>query len=214
MAPWGQRTATESQAEQLMGDTTLNIDVLKRFVGGPDVRQTHAGILLVFDVSHVPSFDECDPNFREKLIFVPLRSKFVMDALSHKEPFTFEVNYATSMKFPAWMSALADIFIEHRGMIMDNFETLPQSMTSWRGSVVAPAAQWCDTNLQVTGNNNDYVILGELDSGIHKFVNLAKEFYAARSDTRASYCPKTSVMIEGKYVTKRNVLRGVKRIRV
>jgi phage/plasmid-associated DNA primase len=210
-------------AEELKGNMTLDIATLKRVVGGANINvggrcfgsntsfsfSWQAGIVLIFQ-KDIPKFDQEDAAFGDRLLFTPMRSKFLRDASSHKEPLTFEIDPSISMRFPGWLSALADILVEHIGT-MGVFLSLPQSMMSWRDDVTNeanPAAQWCETNLIVTGSSKDYVILGELEAGIRNFVNLAKAFYTGVRG--ASYCAKTSVIIGGKYVTKRNVLRGVK----
>ena len=67
---------------------------------------------------------------------------------------------------------------------------------------------WCDKNLEVTGNKSDFVLLGELDTGISNFKALARAYFAGVDGT--TYINKTIVPISGVGTSKRYVLKGVR----
>jgi hypothetical protein len=120
-------------ARELKDYMTLDTTMLKKGIG--------AGIVLIFREHDFPKIDQGDNAFLDRLIFVPTRSKFVQNVHLYGEehPWTYEADIGVSLRFTGWLSALADIFVEHSG-IMSGFETVPQSMTSWQddnGSVKA-----------------------------------------------------------------------------
>jgi hypothetical protein len=87
-------------------------------------------------------------------------------------------------------------------------------MNEWRKDVTSnanPAAQWCEENLEVTGDTSDFVLLGELGTGIAKFRELARAFYSGVAG--ATYVNKTYVQISGTIECKRYVLKGVRKAR-
>ena len=114
---------------------------------------------------------------------------------------------------------------EHSGM-SKVLENLPPSMSEWKAELsnaTNPLADWLATRVTVTGVRSDFVLLSNLkeafenDMSLRKlvsitpkvFVRLAKVFF---STCEGATVPKTdtySVKVDGKFVTKRNVVLGV-----
>ena len=72
-----------------------------------------AGIVLVFDHGDRPEYDPCDTAFTRRLLVVPMRAAFGPAAAGD---LTHEADPDASRRFPGWMSALADVLVEHYGM--------------------------------------------------------------------------------------------------
>ena len=212
-------------AEELKSNMALDVALLKRVAGGAGVQvggrvfgskesfsyDWQAGIVLIFNEGDLPSYDQADLAFRERLLFAPMRSKFVKGPLSpaNQDEWTFEADLGMCARFPEWRSALADVLMEHYG-VEGGFEQPPQSMMVWRDDVTAeanPVAQWCEDNFEVTGDMGDFVLLGDQDNYTPNFKTLAKAFYAGVAGTM--YVNKTMVKIQGVNVSKRYVLKGV-----
>lgn len=207
-------------AEELKSCMTLDVGMLKRVAGGADVmvggrsfgaKETfrflwQAGIVLIFNEGDCPTYDMSDSAFHGRLLFAPMRSKFVKDACTNDaEPWTYEVDATMSSRFPGWLSALADVLVEHYGVV-GCFDTPPLSMHEWRKDVTAdanPIAQWCEENFEVTGNMSDSVALGELGHRrppFPKYKQLVKAFYAGVKE----------VVYVDRVTAKRNIVKGVR----
>ena len=216
-------------AEELKNSMTLDDGHLKRLTGGAGVQMGgrgfgtkdmfqflwQAGFVLIFNEGDCPKYDHADTAFIGRLLFAPMRARFDKDVPMHpepEEPWTYEADPGVSSRFPGWMSALADVLVEHYG-VAGGFERPPASMNEWRKDVTSeanPASRWCEENLEVTGDMSDYVLLGELDPGIPKFRDLAVAFYGGVAGV--SYVRKTCVPMNGVPTTKRYVLKGVRRL--
>lgn len=72
-----------------------------------------AGIVLVFDHGDRPEYDPCDAAFTRRLLIVPMRAAF--GPAPSAEQWTHEADPDVSGRFPGWMSALADVLVEHYG---------------------------------------------------------------------------------------------------
>ena len=70
-------------------------------------------------------------------------------------------------------------------------------------------ATWCQNNLEVTCNLSDFVLLSEQNNCIPNFRKHAKALYDGVPGTM--YIKKTSVRIQGRFESKRYVLKGVRR---
>ena len=133
-------------AEELNSSMVLDVALLKRMaggagvlVGGGDAERNssqflwQAGIVLIFNEGDLPSYDQDDLAFRDRLLFVPMRSQFVK-ALPQQSPtdqdkWTFEADLGVCARFSEWRSALADVLVEHYG-VEGSFEQPPHSMTA------------------------------------------------------------------------------------
>ena len=168
-------------AEELNSNMVLDVAFLKRVTGGTGVQvgggdaERHdslwqAGIVLVFNEGDLPSYDQADLAFRDRLLFAPMRSTFVK-ALPHQSPaedkWTFEVDLGVCARFSEWRSALADVLVEHYG-VEGGFEQPPHSMTAWCDERTNPAAkrcasnvvvEWLDQSLEVTRDLDDIVLV-------------------------------------------------------
>ena len=88
-----------------------------------------AGI-VVSDYGNAPLFNTRDPNFHDRVIIVPMRSKFVdeLDETSRNEANTFVADFCFKERFERWLPALADMLVEHydpRGL-----DVIPEVMKS------------------------------------------------------------------------------------
>lgn len=51
------------------------------------------------------------------------------------EPYTYDLKYGINAKFPSWLSALADVLVEHTAP-PSLFSDLPAEMRAWKSSIV------------------------------------------------------------------------------
>ena len=231
-------------SEELDDSMILDNAILKRVAGGEQEpitgrkcgsgEQFHfiwqAGIVLVFNDGKCPKFDVSDSAFLQRFIVVPMRSKFVAnpESVDH-DSHTFLMDPDLIGRFSEWMSAFADILIEHSGM-SKVLENLPPSMSEWKAELsnaTNPLADWLATRVTVTGVRSDFVLLSDLkeafenDTSFRKpisvvpkaFVSLAKAFFSA---CKGATVPKTDtckVKIDGLFISKRNVVFGVEKYR-
>jgi phage/plasmid-associated DNA primase len=208
-------------AEELKSSMTLDVALMKRVAGGAGVQVGgrsfgskesfqflwQAAFVLIFNEGDCPMYDHGDTAFLERLLFAPMRAKFVKGAAAGDggQPWTFEVDTGVSGKFPGWLSALADVLIDHFG-IAGCFENTPASMNEWRKDVTTdanPVAQWCEQNFEVTGNMGDMVALGDLGRRapqVERFKELVKAYYSGVNE----------VVYLDRNKLKRHILKGVK----
>ncbi|GLC47505.1 hypothetical protein PLESTM_002093200 [Pleodorina starrii] len=199
--------------EELKKHMILDDALLKQLTGGSGIlvsgRRFHsnerysflwqAGIVLVFNEGDCPQFDPADTAFMERMMVVPMRSKFVGrdefrrlqevedddDDYEGMEPWTFEVQYDVNKKFPLWLSALADVLCEHH-LDPDEFSRLPQSMREWRNSISTdsnPLAEWFEQHVVVTGKREDYLLIQDV-----------KRQLSLHSDRTLASCPRKLVL--------------------
>ena len=213
-------------AEELKACMLLDEAFLKRITGGSGVSVGgrsfgvaqhfeylwQAGIVMIFNEGDCPQYDRSDAAFRERLLFIPMRAKFLTKRApaASDGPWTYAADPSVDSRFDGWMSALADVLVEHYGNA-HLVNAPPASMTEWRDDIAAEgnaSAAWCEQHLVVTGEKEDYVVLPDLafESGIRDFAKLARTLYVGVEGV--SYLPKTTVGPEKR--SRRGVLRGVK----
>jgi phage/plasmid-associated DNA primase len=219
-------------AEELKHTMTLDDAMLKRLVGGAGVTASgrrcgsnerwqfvwQAAFVLVFNDGDMPKFDSADAAFLNRMAVGPMRSKFVEagSPALQSEPWTFVKDPELSERFPTWLSAVADVLVGCYGGAVEVFDALPEGMREWRRGVTAagnPVAEWCDANFVVTGESEDFVVLGEvLDERYgetmkkSKFARLVAACY--KGVAGVTFCPKTTLAVTRE--SKRDVLKGVK----
>ena len=170
-------------------------------------------MVLIFNEGDCPEYDQCDTAFLGRLLFVPMRSKFVAaPVVVDDEEWTFEMDPDIQKRFKAWLPALMDVLVDHYGA-EGTFDRPPLSMVDWKSDVTTnanPAAKWCEDNLEVTGCRSDFVLLGPLgqQTGISNFVNLAKAYYSGVSGV--TYKDRTNAKIDGVHKVRHNVIKGVR----
>jgi phage/plasmid-associated DNA primase len=213
-------------AEELKANMTLDDALLKRVAGGAGVlvggrgfgtKQTfefvwQAGIVLIFNENCCPVYDQGDMAFKDRLLFVPMRSKFVnaaeVDAC--QEPWTFPLDDKLYKQFKGWYSALADVLLEHFDDATTLLNSPPSSAKAWKDDITtenSTTAKWCEENLEVTGCKTDFVLLGDHCPDIQANWPLVKAMYAG---TPATYVHKSTVSINGRTATRRYMLRGAR----
>jgi hypothetical protein len=179
------------------------------------------GLVLIYNESDCPQFDAGDRAFIGRLVLPPMRSKFVHPSKLEADPadedeFVFPKNPNIFERFPLWMSALADVLMEHYDPAA--LERLPPSFDEWRhGIASAPnkLTEWLHHSLVIIGGKGECVTLAEL-RGLYEehtdrqvkmiaFDRLAKAYLEAVPGV--SFKSRTTV----KGVTVRNVFWGVRR---
>jgi hypothetical protein len=184
-------------AEELKGHMTLDVATLKRLTGGASARVEdrkigvgeefeyvwQAGFLLTFNEGSCPRFDSRDAAFMERMIMVPMRSKFVTEGLEDvdqegAEEYTYRMDLNVTKRFLLWMSALADMLMEAR----DNVDVLTGSSVTtsldlWKARITTtPAsvaiaatascnnavAEWAKAHVQVTRDAADVLLVADL----------------------------------------------------
>jgi hypothetical protein len=175
-------------AEELTGDMTLDVGLLKRLTSADDSLITgrkigesnefsfiwQAGIVLSFNEGDCPAFDAADAAFMGRLIVVPMRSKFVSeraeesDYFTVNDEFTYSLDPSMCRNYGAWCSSLADILIEHYKSEEETLriiDSMPAEMRAWRAEIAQESnlvAEWLRANLEVTGNGADHVLCSDL----------------------------------------------------
>ncbi len=216
---------------------TLDDAMLKRLAGGSGVtvggRRTgqgshysfvwQAGFVLVFNNGDMPKFDSADIAFIGRMFVVPMRSKFVDfvptdGAVPLREPHTFPKDVDIEQRFSSWLPAVMDVLLDHFPDADQVFASLPPSMSDWRRQVTSannPLTRWCEEVLEVTGNADDCVVLGDVmnlyrgtpqPKSKDEFSRLVKACFDGVHGV--TFVNKT--VLRGTRDSKRAVLRGVK----
>jgi hypothetical protein len=221
-------------AEELKNNMTLDVALLKMLSGGEDVvvegRKFGSGdrfkftwqanIVLVFNEGDCPKFDSGDSAFMERLLVAPMRSKFVASMPEEPDEHTFLVKPELSNAFPQWRSALLDLLLLH--FDPSAFREPPEGMRRWGQGVAAdanPLADWMQQRVLVTGDKEDYLLLGDMaahyntDDALKRvmpaaeFKRLAKAYLEL---VAVSMRAKENIKVGGVWITKYNVARGIK----
>ncbi len=116
-------------ADALGKGTELDLSLLQQLAGGSHVRVGgrcagsrdtfefvwQAGIVLVFGHGNSPRYDPGDAAFARRLLVVPMRAAFVDGpaASDASDEWTHGADPDSRARFPRWMSALADVLVEH-----------------------------------------------------------------------------------------------------
>ena len=176
-----------------------------------------AGFLFVFNEGDCPKFDAADQAFVERMVVAPMRSKFVAGDIEAGVEFTYPVVKDIEARFPLWLSAMADIFLESYDV--DALDAIPPSMSEWRQVIAGDRnelAEWLQQKTVVTGDVADVVMLRELrqefnrTSGAVKknaaeFLRLSRAFFGTFPSTR--YVPSTTIV----GLNVNDVIRGASR---
>eukprot|EP00798_Chlamydomonas_sp_ICE-L_P002526 gene2526-biopygen3549 len=224
-------------AEEMKPGIPLDEGLIKRIAGGEGVRvcgrscgtgnsfefMWQAEVVMIFNEGDCPKFDGGDNAVVKRMVVVPMRSNFVIHAdPESKNEFERRDDLADAM--PNWMSALAQLLIDHfcrpgRSTIFDN---LPVSMTEWKSGIADnanPMAEWLEEVMEVTGASSDAVWIGDLkvrwkeshyghEAAVFN-TKLVKAFFAGKQGTEWKETSQVEVSTEKKEV-KRGVLRGIK----
>lgn len=94
-----------------------------------------AGIVMIFNEGDCPKFDCTDNAFMERLVVVPMRSKFVNDE-EDPETFTFKRDADITDKFDLWRSALLNFFLKYINKKGLNEVKIPPSMRKWKEEIL------------------------------------------------------------------------------
>ncbi len=169
-------------AEELKKSMTLDVAMLKQYTGGAgemvEGRKCgtgewfkfvwQAGFLLIFNENDAPKFDATDAAFLNRMVIAPMRSKFVaVDENGYhpelEEEHTYPMNKDVDADFEGFLSALADILLEHYDEA--GLDVIPDSMREWRADIADSTnvlADWFADNLDITGNRRDSITVKEL----------------------------------------------------
>ena len=166
--------------DEMSSKMTLDDALVKNYTGGQNVVVEgrkfgsdtcfrfvwQAGIVLNFNVGCCPQFDTADQAFTQRMLVVPMRSKFVAFLPEDNvDEHTFVRDTNVTQAFPSWMSALADVLCERFVGAEDCIQRLPPAMQGWRQDITSaanPMAQWLDSRVDITGDPADIVTFAEL----------------------------------------------------
>ena len=215
-------------AEELKHHMMLDEAMLKRLSGGEGVKiqgrhcgsaehfgfTWQAGIVLVFNEGDVPRVDAGDAAFVERMLVVPMRSKFVKEGnvTINEDDHIYARDQSIQKSFPEWLPALADVLLDHYEP-RDVLGELPSSMDEWRQDLAAadnPYAIWLEKHVVVTGDPKDVLLLSTLEAangGGEKFTRFAKTIFNGIHGV--AVVDKTSVKLGDKWGTRRGVIKGV-----
>ena len=220
-------------AEELKSTMTLDEALLKRLSGGSGVNVGgrrlgtndrwqfvwQAGFAMIFNQGGMPKFDNSDTAFIARVFVVPMRAKFVDAGSSLSEPYTFEKRLGMEERFGAWLPAVMDVLLDHYGVAgVFDVGSLPPAMQEWRREVTSassPVTRWCDEFLEVTGDPDDCVVLGDamrLYTGTpqpktkDEFARLVRGCFDGVQEVTFH----ATTTLANPRVTKRLVLRGVR----
>lgn len=159
----------------------------------------------------------------EPMIVSPFRSKFlpaevVANSGDRMVPLTFVMDDGVSKRYGEWLPALADLFLEHYPLRV--LDAVPETMKEWKESVseenassTAGVVEWLHECVEVTGNQADYVTIGQLrdmyGGAPRSFARAVKACFESIAEASV-YDHPTNVRIDGAWVTKRGVVRGVR----
>jgi phage/plasmid-associated DNA primase len=180
-------------AEELKKHMILDVAMLKSYTGGGmgeivEGRKCgtgewfrfrwQAGFVLIFNQNDIPKFDVTDDAFIARMVVVPARSKFVAVNAKGQHPeldeeYTFPLDKTVEGRFPAWLSALADILLEHYDI--NSLDTIPDSMRQWRTDLANSnneVAEWFERSVKITGDRNDFILIKDL---LHRYTHDKKQ---------------------------------------
>ena len=218
-------------SEELKNYMTLDDAFFKRIVGGVDtvIEGRHcgssaqfsfvwqAGVVLVANEGDVPMFDAGDAAFAQRMIVVPMRSKFIDGVVEADcdEEYTYPLDPDMKERFLKWLPALADILVEHydrRGL-----SNIPREMMEWHRRIAVadnPCADWLDKHVRVTGNKNDFLIAEDLKrasgagGSVAEYARMVKSYF--KDDTRVRVIDHSVIKELGGQA--RYIIRGVEMV--
>lgn len=143
-----------------------------------------AGFVLVFNEGQQPKFDAMDTALVGRMIYVPMRSKFIaatdLKKLNEEgtvERHTFALDPHVGEHFDGWLSPLAELLLEHYRPHDFSVGEIPASMLEWRAEAAAeanPASELAADVLEVTGDPSHCVLVAELFAA---YINPAQGIY-------------------------------------
>jgi phage/plasmid-associated DNA primase len=122
-----------------------------------------AGIIMIFNEGDCPKFDATDNAFMERMVIVPMRSKFVVSGSEDPTTFTYSRDSHIGSKFILWRSALLKFFIQHARSDGLTGMSIPASMNEWKTDICNEnniLKDWLFGILKE--DNNQFVQLSEL----------------------------------------------------
>jgi hypothetical protein len=167
-----------------------------------------------FNADDCPKMDVADQALWARAMVVPFRSKFVAPQ-PDGEPsvlpeHTYPMDLLVNERFRGWLSALADVFLEHFDPTGVALLSLPASMTQWK-SAGDTLDTWLDSHYEITGDAADKVVfketVGAHGLSPHKFMSCVRAYFTAKGCWKA----QTSIPKEGGgFKNARNVAVGVR----
>ena len=174
----GKRLLLADELDRVM---TLDDGMLKAWSGGPCAWVTgrplygaqsyhfvwQAGIILAFNEGQMPKFDAMDTSMVRRMIYVPMRPKFVPAAAlaAYDEPYTCAADDNIIHAFESWLPALLELLLEHYSPNNFTDADIPPSMLEWRTEAAIdanPVSGWIGDAIEVTGDARDCVLVSEL----------------------------------------------------
>jgi hypothetical protein len=119
-------------------------------------------------------------------------------------------------RFRGWLSALADVFLEHFDPTGVALLSLPASMTQWKSALIMQGdtlETWLDSHYEITGDAADKVVfketVGAHGLSPHEFMSCVRAYFTAKECWKA----QTSIQKEGGgFKNARNVAVGVRAV--
>jgi phage/plasmid-associated DNA primase len=184
------RTTRLIVAEELKNNMALDAALLKMLSGGANVMIEgrkfgqgdrfkfvwQANIVLIFNEGDCPKYDSGDTVFVKRLVFAPMRSKFVSEMPAEPEEHTFLMDGEVSDRFPLWRSALLDLLLEH--FDPRALDKPPEGMLQWGHAVTTeanPLADWMQQHVKITGERQDFLLFSDIVTRYKADVQLARQ---------------------------------------
>lgn len=181
-----------------------------------------AGIIMIFNEGCCPKFDSTDEALMERMIIVPMRSKFVNDQNElNDDTFTYMRDSSINDRFDLWRSSLLKFFLKYvRKNGIENTK-IPTTMKEWKDEIITEnneLGEWLFNIVEKIEDRTKYVSLSELYTR-HKneFPNdksLQRDFDRNIISLMRSkdICLKEQYQFrdDGKKIQRRNVFLGIK----
>lgn len=214
-------------AEELKKSMKLDEALLKMLSGGSGTRVEgrrcgvsdtfafiwQAGIILVFNEGDCPSFDVGDHAWVQRMLFVPMRSKFVADPAGVEEEYTYAIDANIVDHFAEWRSAVLDLLAENFRRDDLDPRAIPREMLEWRAEAVNESnviAEWLESVIQAAEGVEAVVTLKQLKlaypTAVPKdFKALAKSWFVSKG---FAYKSIGNPKVDGVFKTTRDYFLG------
>jgi P4 family phage/plasmid primase-like protien len=217
------RILTSSETEE--GDR-FKVDVLKRLSGNDKItyrglhrpiKETVAPFTILFAVNKLPRLPEDDQAVWRRVRVIKFRSRFVSNPDSNRSE-EFQRDDQLSEKFVTWRQPFLWLLLQwHREFIEKGLPDIQQVLeeTDRYRTSQDPAKSWLDNNLEITGNQDDYVQVKWikkclLECGIYqRYFKKDSDFTSYLTKTYPT-CEYVKELTRIKQDRVRNVLRSVR----
>ena len=175
-----------------------------------------------FNEGDCPKFDAGDAAFMSRMLVVPMRSKFVPTLMPHDDANTYLMDVSVTERFGGWMSALADILVEHaqqsgaaEAAVLSGLAG-GEDMQDWKASITGeanPYAEWIENNVVITGQKEDFVLMARMAVAAgapgRVFARFAKAYFGGMRAQEVVVADRGMIKVDGAWQSVRGIVRGV-----